>query len=122
MTSNGRVILIETLKTGHEQPHPSLELVEYYEWLETTNGFTRQWIRTDYVFDTVEIAAQTAGAFFGPRFAAQVREHQWSRIPECTGIWARQPDQSDTWTQPSQPLGYEALPGRSGTTGARADW
>ncbi|MEM7271436.1 MAG: class I SAM-dependent methyltransferase [Actinomycetota bacterium] len=89
VTAGGTIIVIETLGTGHERPHPSPELAEYYDWLETEMGFGRTWIRTDYVFPTVEAAAAITGDFFGPHFAALVRRRRWSRIPECTGIWVR---------------------------------
>lgn len=91
VTANGTIIVIETLGTGHETPHPSPELTEYYAWLEQSMGFSQQWIRTDYEFSSVEIAAEVAGSFFGPDFGETVRERAWARIPECTGIWVRTP-------------------------------
>lgn len=92
VTSGGTVVIIETLGTGHETPSPTPELAEYYSWLEQVMGFDRQWVRTDYLFPTVETAAEVTGSFFGPQFAELVREHAWARVPECTGIWVRPSD------------------------------
>ncbi len=87
--AGGTAIVVETLGTGAEEPEPAPELAEYYEWLESERGFVRQSIRTDYVFATVSEAARVTGFFFGDDFAAKVREHDWSRVPECTGVWSR---------------------------------
>lgn len=85
----GPVVLIETLGTGHEEPNPPGDLVEYYRWLEADLGFDRNWIRTDYQFASVAEAAEVTGSFFGPDFANLVTERGWDRVPECTGIWVR---------------------------------
>ena len=85
--SDGQVVLIETLGTGFETPTPPPDLAEYYAWLEAEHGFVRQWIRTDYQFDSVDDAATVTGAFFGADFAATVGRNQWRRVPECTGVW-----------------------------------
>lgn len=85
----GPVVLIETLGTGHEEPSPPADLVEYYAWLESELGFTRTTIRTDYQFSSVAEASEITGSFFGPAFADLVTEHSWRRVPECTGIWTR---------------------------------
>ncbi len=87
LSPGGLVVLIETLGTGYETPTPPPDLVEYYDWLEAEHGFTRQWIRTDYQFDTVDEAAAVTGAFFGADFAATVHRNGWRRVPECTGVW-----------------------------------
>jgi ubiquinone/menaquinone biosynthesis C-methylase UbiE len=84
----GALIIIETLGTGTEVPRPpSAELEEYFAWLESEHGMQRKSIRTDYQFADAETAARATRFFFGPEFAARVRERDWSRIPECTGIW-----------------------------------
>ena len=86
----GTLIVIETLGTGRETPHPpSPELAEYFAWLEGEQGMRRDVIRTDYAFPDAETAAVATGFFFGAEFAARVREHNWARIPECTGLWSR---------------------------------
>lgn len=87
--SGGPVVLIETLGTGHEEPNPPEDLVEYYRWLESDLGFDRTSIRTDYQFSSVTEAAEVTGSFFGPDFADLVTERGWARVPECTGIWLR---------------------------------
>lgn len=87
VAGDGPIILIETLGTGHEQPNPPADLVEYYEWIESALGFTRTEIRTDYRFESVDEAATITGGFFGPEFAETVRRNGWARVPECTGIW-----------------------------------
>ncbi len=89
IADDGTIVLIETLGTGHEEPAPPADLVEYYHWLEDSLGFVRSWIRTDYLFESVERAAEITGSFFGPEFASLVTERGWSRVPECTGIWVR---------------------------------
>jgi hypothetical protein len=66
---------------------PSRELAEYYAWLEEEQGFTRDAIRTDYLFASVDEAAAVTGFFFGAGFAERVRAEGWTRVPECTGIW-----------------------------------
>jgi len=86
----GALILIETLGTGSLEPAPpSLELAEYFDWLEKEQGMRRVAIRTDYGFSDVATAAATTGAFFGAAFAERVRREQWARVPECTGLWWR---------------------------------
>ena len=84
----GVTIIIETLGTGSEIPTaPSAELAEYYHWLETEHGFTRESLRTDYQFLSIDEAAAVTGFFFGEEFAARVRRESWLRVPECTGLW-----------------------------------
>jgi hypothetical protein len=86
----GTVVIIETLGTGSTEPAPpSPELAEYYAWLEREQGFERVEIRTDYQFATLEAAAKLTGFFFGDEFARRVVAEQWTRVPECTGIWWR---------------------------------
>jgi ubiquinone/menaquinone biosynthesis C-methylase UbiE len=85
----GTLVIIETLGTGATAPAPPTPgLAEYYGWLEA-RGFARDWIRSDYRFDSVSEAARITGAFFGEPFAARVRQEGWARVPECTGIWSR---------------------------------
>ncbi len=87
--SGGVVVVIETLGTGTETPMPAEELREYYAWLEGERGFSRTEIRTDYVFESCEEAAQVTGAFFGEEFGKLVRSAGSARVPECTGLWSR---------------------------------
>ena len=86
----GTLVVIETLGTGEERPRPpSPELAEYYAWLEGEQGMERLAIRTDYRFPDPQTAARATGFFFGGEFAARVQRENWSRIPECTGLWWR---------------------------------
>jgi ubiquinone/menaquinone biosynthesis C-methylase UbiE len=86
----GTIVIIETLGTGREDPlPPTPELAEYYAWLEREHGFERSDIRTDYLFGSVDEAAEVTGFFFGDDFGRLVRERGWRRVPECTGLWSR---------------------------------
>jgi ubiquinone/menaquinone biosynthesis C-methylase UbiE len=90
----GALVLIETLGTGAEIPRPPTEaLAEYYGWLEAAQGFARIEIRTDYGFPDADAAAEITGFFFGPEFAARVRQAGWARVPACTGLWWQRVDQ-----------------------------
>ncbi len=86
----GTLIILETLGTGSEEPAaPNEALAEYYQWLENDHGFTREWLRTDYDFGSVEEADRLTRFFFGDDFAERVRAEQWQIVPECTGLWWR---------------------------------
>jgi ubiquinone/menaquinone biosynthesis C-methylase UbiE len=86
----GWVAIIETLGTGTTLPNPPTpRLAEYYAWLESEHGFTRQWFRTDYMFDTLVQAQDLIGFFFGPELARAVASAGDRRVPECTGLWTR---------------------------------
>jgi len=86
----GTILILETLGTGSLEPAPpSVELEEYYAWLEDQWGFTRQVIRTDYLFDSVETAIQRTEFFFGTGLSEAIRKHGWARLPEWTGIWVK---------------------------------
>ena len=52
-----------------------------------SQGFSRSWVRTDYVFADEETAARVCGAFFGAPLVERIREHRWSRVPECTAVF-----------------------------------
>jgi ubiquinone/menaquinone biosynthesis C-methylase UbiE len=86
----GVAICLETLGTGRTDPQPpNAEMAAYYHWLETEQGFTRTWIRTDYQFGSLEEAQRIAGFFFGSEMATQIAHNNWVILPECTGIWWR---------------------------------
>jgi ubiquinone/menaquinone biosynthesis C-methylase UbiE len=83
----GTIVILETLGTGHETPHPPTQgLADYYAYLEA-RGFSSTWIRTDYRFASLGEAEALVRFFFGDELAAQVRENKWVILPECTGIW-----------------------------------
>ena len=86
----GALIILETLSTGSLTPAPPTEgLGHYYHWLETAMGFTRQEIRTDYQFSSVDEAVAKTEFFFGPQLAQTIRDQGWARIPEWTGVWGK---------------------------------
>lgn len=83
----GTLVVVETLGTGHTTPRTHAALDEYFAFLEDA-GLARRWIRTDYVFGSVEAAAEITGRFFGAAFAERVRAEGWARVPECTAIFS----------------------------------
>ncbi len=82
----GRVVVIETLGTGHETPSVAPALAPYFALLES-EGFTRTALRTDYAFESAVAAERSARFFFGDVMGDRVRDAGWSRVPECTGVW-----------------------------------
>ncbi|OFZ21018.1 MAG: hypothetical protein A2X94_06700 [Bdellovibrionales bacterium GWB1_55_8] len=85
---SGFAIILETLGTGHELPvEPNERLFEYYSFLEREFGFARNWIRTDYRFDSKEQADALTEAFFGKRFPLLMEANGGAILRECTGIW-----------------------------------
>jgi ubiquinone/menaquinone biosynthesis C-methylase UbiE len=83
----GTIVILETLGTGYETPHPPTEgLAAYYRFLEE-KGFSSTWIRTDYQFVSLDEAETLIRFFFGDELAAQVVKNKWVILPECTGIW-----------------------------------
>ena len=82
----GTLLLIETLGTGFETPHPPEHLQEYYQFL-VNQGFQSNWLRSDYRFPSEEEARRMAGFFFGSELAEKVHD---ATIPECTGLWWQQ--------------------------------
>lgn len=87
LVPGGKIILIETLGTGFDQPHPPDHLVEYYAFLES-RGFQRTWIRTDYRFENLDTANSLASFFFGEAMTKEiVCDDRGIILPECTGIW-----------------------------------
>jgi ubiquinone/menaquinone biosynthesis C-methylase UbiE len=88
VTRSGAIAIVETLGTGHETPRAHAALDEYFAHLERAHGLARTWIRTDYAFADVETAASICGGFFGPELAERIRRERWSRVPECTAIFA----------------------------------
>ena len=82
---SGTIIILETLGTGYETPHPPDKLTAYYSFLEKA-GFSSTWIRTDFQFESVAEAKALIGFFFGPD-ATQPIVNQNPIVPECTGIW-----------------------------------
>ncbi len=84
----GHVILFESLGTGNESPRPLPHLEGFYGWLDET-GFSQEWIRTDYRFESKEIADELALFFFGEEIRSMIRGDDPITLPECTGVWWR---------------------------------
>jgi ubiquinone/menaquinone biosynthesis C-methylase UbiE len=82
----GTVIILETLGTGCDTPHPLDTLSEYYAFLGE-EGFSSTWIRTDYRFESLAEAEELIRFFFGEDMAGKVVREKWVIVPECTGIW-----------------------------------
>jgi ubiquinone/menaquinone biosynthesis C-methylase UbiE len=86
----GALIIMETLSTGALTPAPpTAGLAEYYAWLETKWDFNRTEIRTDYQFESVDEAVACTEFFFGPELADAIRQNNWARLPEWTGVWSK---------------------------------
>lgn len=86
----GTALIIETLGTGTEDPAPPNEgLAAYYAWLERERGFRQTWVRTDYLFNSLDEAETLTRFFFGDALADRVRRENLVALPECTGIWWR---------------------------------
>jgi ubiquinone/menaquinone biosynthesis C-methylase UbiE len=84
----GTAVIIETLGTGLEEPHPPTDaLAAYYALLEQAHGFSRTWIRTDYRFASLAEAEDLTRFFFGDGLADRVADEALVVLPECTGIW-----------------------------------
>lgn len=92
----GTLIVIETLGTGSETPHPpNAELAAYYAHLEQAWGMQSRSFRTDYRFASVSDAAASFQFFFGEPLAQRVREQNLTVIAECTGLWWRKKESAD---------------------------
>ena len=90
VVAGGVLIIVETLTTGALKPAPpSQGLAEYYAWLEEAWGYTRHAIQTDYQFASVEEAVAKTEFFFGSKLAELVRQNNWARLPEWTGVWSK---------------------------------
>ena len=88
--NQGVIIIMETLTTGSVIPSPpTAELANYYDWLEKSWDFSRQEIRTDYRFPDVKEAINNTEFFFGEQLSSMIVDNNWSRVPECTGIWSK---------------------------------
>jgi ubiquinone/menaquinone biosynthesis C-methylase UbiE len=82
----GTLVLLETLGTGFEKPHPPANLLDYFRLLERA-GFSSTWFRTDYRFASLAEAVELVQFFFGDALADQVRAADSLILPECTGLW-----------------------------------
>jgi ubiquinone/menaquinone biosynthesis C-methylase UbiE len=85
----GSIILFESLGTGNESPQRLPHLENFYGWLDE-KGFQNKWIRTDYLFESPEVAGEVAGFFFGDEMKDRIRRERMTILPECTGVWWKQ--------------------------------
>ncbi|PCN45255.1 SAM-dependent methyltransferase [Brevibacillus laterosporus] len=86
----GTAIIVETMGTGYENPHPPAFLQDYYRSLEQDYGFSFSWIRLDYHFESVEEATDLTRFFFGEEVAEKAASQSLLQVPECAGIWTLQ--------------------------------
>jgi len=82
----GKLILIESLGTGVEQPKAPDVLVKYLDYLNT-HGFESAWVRTDYCFADKAEAEQLTRFFFGNDPMPMQATDEGVIVPECTGLW-----------------------------------
>ena len=82
----GKLILIESLGTGHKYPQAPEVLVDYLKYLDL-HGFIPDWIRTDYRFKDKEEAVELTTFFFGEDPMPMWETPEGVIVPECTGIW-----------------------------------
>lgn len=81
----GVMMMLENYGTGHETPAPPPHLDPYFAFLKD-KGFKDTWFRTDYAFQSLDEALALSGFFFGEEMSEKVRQNQWTRLPECTGL------------------------------------
>ncbi len=85
----GTLIILETNGTGYSAPNPPENLLEYFDYLQQ-DGFTYQWIRTDYRFTDMEEGKDLTTFFFGEGIVEKFSSSDPAILPECTGIWWKQ--------------------------------
>ena len=86
----GTLLIMETFSTGALQPAPPTSgLAALYTWFEEHWGFQRKVIATDYLFRSVEEACDLTGFFFGEELVQKIKDNNWRRLPEWTGVWCR---------------------------------
>jgi ubiquinone/menaquinone biosynthesis C-methylase UbiE len=82
----GWIVLFESLGTGNETPTRLPHLHDFYGWL-SESGFGFDWIRTDYRFESVEVADELVGFFFGEEIRTLIKRTPPVTLAECTGVW-----------------------------------
>ncbi|HSL41992.1 MAG TPA: class I SAM-dependent methyltransferase [Anaerolineales bacterium] len=86
LKSGSFIVLFESLGTGNESPVKLEHLKNFYPWLDEA-GFQKKWIRTDYLFESLEEAEYLSRFFFGDELGDKVKRNNWVILPECTGVW-----------------------------------
>lgn len=82
----GKLILIESLGTGFEEPEAPAVLVDYLNYLDN-HAFESDWVRTDYCFADREEAVTLTTFFFGEDPLPMWSTESGVIVPECTGLW-----------------------------------
>lgn len=82
----GRIVLFESLGTGNSSPRRLPHLENFYGWLDE-QGFENDWIRTDYRFESSDIADELVSFFFSEDMKAKIQRRLVTTLPECTGVW-----------------------------------
>jgi ubiquinone/menaquinone biosynthesis C-methylase UbiE len=82
----GTILLIESLGTGYEQPHPPEDVADYLAYLDRI-GFNSRWIRTDYCFQSIQEARALTSFFWGDVAFPFWETEEGVILPECTGLW-----------------------------------
>jgi ubiquinone/menaquinone biosynthesis C-methylase UbiE len=89
LRKGGHIILLESLGTGNDVPVRLPHLENFYRWLDET-GFSNDWIRTDYRFESLQTAEKLAGFFFGEDIKRLIKRQETITLAECTGVWWKQ--------------------------------
>jgi len=89
LREEGHIVLFESLGTGNDSPLRLPHLEDFYDWLDEI-GFVSTWIRTDYLFESEDLADELVGFFFGDEMKARIKRQQAITLPECTGVWWQQ--------------------------------
>ncbi len=93
---DGNIFIIETLGSNVDRPDPPGEkLRRFYESLETTHGFVKTVLSTDYRFQSVAEARRIFTWFFGQEMGNGIARRGSGIVPEFTGIWRKQMRRSD---------------------------
>ena len=82
----GKILIIETMGTGQNQPNPPSQLVDYLGFLNAS-GFSHQTIQTDYEFPNSTIAKDLVEFFFGEDMVQLIINKEKPILPEYTGLW-----------------------------------
>ena len=85
----GVLAILETQGTGYEAPHARPEHERLFRFFEEDLGFSRMVFQTDYLFQDVDEAIDTLEFFFGASLSQKIRQKQWHRVPEWTGLWTK---------------------------------
>lgn len=107
----GTIFLIESLGILAEEPMEPKFFSKLYGIFETKFGFKREWVRTDYKFDSASMAEYYIGFYFGEEAAKHVKDKQLSIVPECTGIWWLVNDKTDKSKKPGEGNGLQQAEG-----------